>query len=126
VVNPAIAPARLPRRRDLTAQAKGLVVRRGGRIVLDRLTFTIARGRVAGLLGPSGCGKTTLVRTLVGVQMITAAQVELLGVPVGDTQLQRRVGYATQESAVYGDLTLAEDLPDRAAGLTIPSGPLST
>jgi hypothetical protein len=40
--------------------------------------------------------------------MITAAQVELLGVPVGDTQLQRRVGYATQESAVYGDLTLAE------------------
>ncbi|HXZ77034.1 MAG TPA: ATP-binding cassette domain-containing protein [Streptosporangiaceae bacterium] len=38
------------------------------------------------MLGPGGCGKTTLVRTLVGVQMITAGQVELLGVPVGDPQ----------------------------------------
>jgi len=58
--------------------------------------------------------------------MITAGQVELLGVPAGDPQLQRRVGDATQEPAVYGDLTLAENLRDRAAGLTIPSGPLST
>jgi ABC-2 type transport system ATP-binding protein len=92
------------------AAADALVVRRGGRVILDGLTFTIASGRVTGLLGPSGCGKTTLMRTLVGVQMITAGEVELLGLPAGDSRLRHRVGYATQDPAVYTDLTLAENL----------------
>jgi ABC-2 type transport system ATP-binding protein len=92
------------------AAATALVVRLGGRVILDGLTFTIASGRVTGLLGPSGCGKTTLMRTLVGVQAITAGQVEVLGLPAGAPPLRHRIGYATQEPAVYTDLTLAENL----------------
>jgi ABC-2 type transport system ATP-binding protein len=91
-------------------RAEGLVVRRGGRVVLSNLTFTIASGQVTGLLGPSGCGKTTLMRVLVGVQVIGAGWAELLGLPAGDPRLRHRVGYATQDSAVYTDLTLAENL----------------
>jgi len=87
-----------------------LVVKRGGHVVLDGLTFTIPGGRVTGLLGPSGCGKTTLLRTLVGVQVITAGSVTLLGLPAGHPVLRARVGYATQEQAVYTDLTLRENL----------------
>ena len=90
--------------------AQGLVVRRGGRVVLDGLTFAIAAGQVTGLLGPSGCGKTTLMRALVGVQVIAAGRAELLGLPAGDPRLRHRVGYATQDAAVYTDLTLAENL----------------
>ena len=110
MANPATASPGLPRRVDVVAEANDLVVRRGGHVILDGLTFTIARGRVTGLLGPSGCGKTTLMRTLVGVQMITAGRAELLGLPVGDPRLRRRVGYATQDPAIYSDLTLAENL----------------
>ena len=106
MTNQAIASPGL----DRVAEANGLVVRRGGHVILDGLTFTIARGQVTGLLGPSGCGKTTLMRTLVGVQVITAGQVDLLGLPAGDPRLRHRVGYATQDPAVYGDLTLAENL----------------
>lgn len=91
-------------------RADGLVVRRGGRTVLDDLTFAITGGQVAGLLGPSGCGKTTLMRTLVGVQEITAGQVTLLGMPAGHPRLRDRVGYSTQDPAVYPDLTLHENL----------------
>jgi ABC-2 type transport system ATP-binding protein len=91
-------------------RARDLVVRRGGRVVLDALTFGIARGRVTGLLGPSGCGKTTLMRTLVGVQEITSGEVTLLGLPAGHPSLRARVGYATQDPAVYSDLTLNENL----------------
>jgi ABC-2 type transport system ATP-binding protein len=91
-------------------RADALVVRRGGRIVLDGLTFELPAGKVSGLLGPSGCGKTTLLRTLVGVQLITAGRAQLLGLPVGDPGLRRRIGYATQDNAVYTDLTLAENL----------------
>ena len=90
--------------------ASDLVVRRGGQTVLDHLTFTVAPGQVAGLLGPSGCGKTTLMRTLVGVQAITAGEVTVLGLPAGHPRLRARVGYATQDPAVYSDLTLRENL----------------
>jgi len=95
---------------DPLVRANGLVVRRGGRVILDELTFDVARGRITGLLGPSGCGKTTLMRTLVGVQTIAAGQVTLLGLPAGHPKLRARIGYATQESAVYSDLTLIENL----------------
>jgi ABC-2 type transport system ATP-binding protein len=97
-------------RADPVAEAKGLVVRRSGHTILGDLTFGIARGQVTGLLGPSGCGKTTLMRTLVGVQEITAGQVTLLGLPVGHPRLRYRVGYSTQDPAVYPDLTLNENL----------------
>jgi ABC-2 type transport system ATP-binding protein len=78
--------------------------------VLDALTFSIAAGEVTGLLGPSGCGKTTLMRVLVGVQSVTAGKVTVLGLPAGHPRLRARLGYATQEPAVYPDLTLGENL----------------
>ena len=90
--------------------ADEVVVRRGGRTVLDHLSFELPARQVSGLLGPSGCGKTTLLRTLVGVQVITAGRAHLLGHPAGDPRLRRRIGYATQDNAVYSDLTLAENL----------------
>jgi ABC-2 type transport system ATP-binding protein len=92
------------------ASGRGLVVRRGGQLVLDDLTFGLAGGKVTGLLGPSGCGKTTLMRVLVGVQAVTAGTVTVLGLPAGHPRLRARVGYATQAPAVYPDLTLEENL----------------
>ena len=92
------------------AEGHGLVVRRSGHTIIDDLTFSVARGQVTGLLGPSGCGKTTLMRALVGVQVITAGRLTLLGLPAGHPDLRARVGYATQDPAVYSDLTLDENL----------------
>ena len=47
-----------------------LRVVRGGRTVLDGLSLRVPSGIVTGLLGPSGCGKTTLLRSIVGVQIV--------------------------------------------------------
>ncbi len=88
----------------------GLRVRRGGRPVLHDLSFPVAGGRVTGLLGPSGCGKTTLMRSIVGVQVVEAGRVEVLGAPAGSRPLRARVGYLTQAPSVYGDLTVRENL----------------
>ena len=99
-----------PDQADVVAHVEELVVHRGERMVLDHLSFSLPRGQVTGLLGPSGCGKTTLMRTLVGVQVVTAGRAELLGWAVGDQHLRHQVGYATQNPAVYSDLTLAENL----------------
>ena len=98
----------------------GLRVSRGGRAVLDGLTFTIPRGSVAGLLGPSGCGKTTLLRSIVGVQRISDGTVTVLGEPAGTASLRRRVAYVTQAPSVYADLTVEANLRYFAAVLGVP------
>jgi ABC-2 type transport system ATP-binding protein len=91
-------------------ETDGLRVVRGGREVVHELTFSVPRGSVVGLLGPSGCGKTTLMRAVVGVQVIAGGTVTVLGHPAGDRALRRRVGYGTQNPAVYADLSVRENL----------------
>jgi ABC-2 type transport system ATP-binding protein len=98
-----------------------LRVVRGGRTVLDGLSFEVARGAVTGLLGPSGCGKTTLLRAVVGVQKVAGGNVQVLGRPAGSAPLRSRVGYVTQAPSVYADLTVVENLRYFAAILGAPS-----
>ncbi|NIH87904.1 ABC transporter ATP-binding protein [Amycolatopsis granulosa] len=88
----------------------GLRVVRGGREVVRGVTFAVPRGTVTGLLGPSGCGKTTLMRAIVGVQIVAGGTVTVLGHPAGSPALRRTIGYATQNPAVYTDLTVTEAL----------------
>jgi ABC-type multidrug transport system ATPase subunit len=99
-----------------------LRVDRGGREVLHGLTFDVPRGSVIGLLGPSGCGKTTLIRSVVGVQVVRSGTVTVLGHPAGSPALRRLVGYSTQVPAIYKDLTVAENLRYFAAVLGAPHG----
>ncbi|GAC1469036.1 MAG: ABC transporter ATP-binding protein [Chloroflexota bacterium] len=95
----------------------GLRIQRGSREVLHGLGFALHRGSVTGLLGPSGCGKTTLLRAIVGVQIVTAGVIEVLGYPAGSPALRGMLGYSTQSPAVYGDLTVRENLRYFAAVL---------
>jgi ABC-2 type transport system ATP-binding protein len=88
----------------------GLRVRRGGKPVLRGLSFSVASGRVTGLLGPSGCGKTTLMRAIVGVQIVESGRIEVLGRTAGSVDLRPRIGYVTQAPSVYGDLSVRENL----------------
>ncbi len=99
---------------------RDLRVVRGGRAVLHGITCDVPAGSVVGLLGPSGCGKTTLMRALVGVQIVQSGTVTVLGEPAGSPGLRRRVGYATQTPAVYTDLTVAENLRYFASVLGAP------
>ena len=87
-----------------------LRIRRGGVIVLDDLSLSVASGKVTGLLGPSGSGKTTLMRAIVGVQIVESGTITVLGEPAGTPPLRWKVGYMTQNPAVYGDLTVRENL----------------
>lgn len=99
----------------------GLRVSRGGREVLHGIDATVATGSITGLLGPSGSGKTTLLRCLVGVQIVNAGRVDVLGLPAGDAALRARVGYVTQAPAVYPDLTVIENVRYFAALLGAPA-----
>ena len=52
---------------DTLIQAQGLNLNYGRKRALDDLSFTVAKGRVVGLLGHNGAGKTSLMKALVGL-----------------------------------------------------------
>jgi ABC-2 type transport system ATP-binding protein len=104
---------------DTAIKIEDLHVVRGGRPVLQGLNLQVASGSVTGLLGPSGCGKSTLMRAIVGVQIIQAGQVNVLGEHAGSPKLRRRVGYLTQAPSVYTDLSIGENLRYFAAILDV-------
>ncbi|MGV1010337.1 MAG: ABC transporter ATP-binding protein [Dermatophilaceae bacterium] len=97
-------------RHDPAVDIEHLRVVRGHRTVIDDLGLRIPRGQIVGLLGPSGCGKTTLMRCIVGVQIVAAGTVTVLGMPAGSPPLRHRIGYLTQAPSVYRDLTVRENL----------------
>jgi ABC-2 type transport system ATP-binding protein len=96
--------------RQAVVEVGDLRVSRGGRDVLHDVSFDAQAGTVTGLLGPSGCGKTTLMRAIVGVQIVAGGEVTVLGEPAGAPSLRPRVGYVTQAPSVYGDLSVRENL----------------
>jgi ABC-2 type transport system ATP-binding protein len=93
----------------------GLRVTRGRAEILRGLSFEVAASSVTGLIGPSGCGKTTLMRVIVGVQLLTAGDVSVLDLPAGSPNLRGQIGYAAQSPAIYADLTARENLQYFAA-----------
>lgn len=95
--------------------AKALTVAKGSAVILDGLDFVIKKGAITGLIGPSGSGKTTLMRVVVGAQKITSGHVTVLGQPAGSRSLRPKIGYVTQNPAVYSDLTVLQNLEYFAA-----------
>ncbi|HZC51323.1 MAG TPA: ATP-binding cassette domain-containing protein, partial [Mycobacterium sp.] len=87
-----------------------LRVIRGKRPALHDFSVRIARGSITGLLGPSGCGKTTLMRCIVGTQIVTSGTVTVLGHPAGSAMLRRRVGYMPQDPTLYNDLRIVDNV----------------
>jgi ABC-2 type transport system ATP-binding protein len=76
---------------------------------LDRLTLEVARGEVFGFLGPNGAGKTTTLKLLMQLVFPTSGHAEILGRPIGDLSVKRRLGYLP-ESPYFYDYLSAEEL----------------
>ena len=63
---------------------EGLACQRGGRIVVEPLSFKVRSGNALVLRGPNGAGKTTLLRTIAGYLRPASGRVRVSG-PKGDT-----------------------------------------
>jgi ABC-2 type transport system ATP-binding protein len=97
-------------RHELAVDISHLRVIRGKRPALHDFSVRIARGSVTGLLGPSGCGKTTLMRCIVGTQLVDSGTVRVLGLPAGSSPLRRRIGYLPQDPTIYNDLRIVDNV----------------
>ncbi|MDQ6722610.1 MAG: ABC transporter ATP-binding protein [Candidatus Dormibacteraeota bacterium] len=77
---------------------------------LDGITLRVRPGEIYGLLGPNGAGKTTLIRAIVGLVAPDSGTVTVLGRRMPDLDILGRVGYMTQQAALYPDLSVEENL----------------
>src|SRR3954469_14604059 len=83
---------------------------------LDRLSLEVETGEVFGFLGPNGAGKTTTLKLLLQLVYPTSGHAEILGKPLGDLSVKRRIGYLPENPYFYDYLT-AEELPAYSASL---------
>lgn len=72
---------------------------------LKNCTLQVYEGETFGLLGPNGAGKTTLLKTLLGIVKPTSGKALLLGKPLGDNSVKKRLGYLPENAYYYDFLT---------------------
>ncbi len=77
---------------------------------LDGLTLSVEPGEVFGFLGPNGAGKSTTLKLLMQLIYPTSGVARILGRPVGDTEVRRRIGFLAENPYYYDYLTAEEVL----------------
>ena len=92
--------------------AKDLVRCFGAFAAVDKTSFDVYPGEIFGLLGPNGAGKTTTFKMLCGLLTVTSGALEVAGVNVlsAREEARERLGYMSQKFALYGDLSVWENL----------------
>jgi phospholipid/cholesterol/gamma-HCH transport system ATP-binding protein len=95
---------------------EGLTARFGDEVIFENVNFQVYRGEILVILGGSGCGKSTLLKHMIGLYRPAAGRVLVNGVDVNtddDQELRRLrmgIGVLFQSGALFGSMTLAENL----------------
>jgi len=85
----------------------------GSRVALDGFSLAVEPGSVVGILGPNGAGKTTVLSLVAGLARPTSGAVRFRGAEVTSPfprDVRRAIGVVTQETALYDELTVRQNL----------------
>ncbi len=96
----------------LAVKAENLSKAFGSLIAVNRLNLSVKRGEIFGLVGPDGAGKTTILRMLSGILPPTGGEGWVLehSITKEAEPLKEKIGYMSQRFALYGDLTVMENI----------------
>jgi phospholipid/cholesterol/gamma-HCH transport system ATP-binding protein len=101
---------------DFPIEVTGLVNRFGSQTVHDGLDLKVRRGEIIGVVGGSGTGKSVLMRSIIGLQIPDAGNVDVLGrsitraTPDEDIGVRCRWGVLFQGGALFSTLTVGENV----------------
>jgi ABC-2 type transport system ATP-binding protein len=84
---------------------------------VDNVSIEAGRGEIIGLLGANGAGKSTLIRMLCGLVKPTSGRGEVVGFDIvrQGAKIRRKIGYMGQQSTLFEDLTVRENIEFYAA-----------
>lgn len=93
-------------------RTEGLTKKYDKLVAVDGVSMTIDRGELVGIIGPDGAGKTTFMRMLSGALEPTAGTIIVNDKTFqrNRQELKREIGYLSQVSQAYGDLTVWENI----------------
>ena len=97
---------------DAAVDVRGLVMRYGEKVAVDRLDLTVERNTITAVLGPNGAGKTTTLETCEGYRRPREGTVRVLGLdPIADRRdLLPRIGVMLQGSGAWSGVRALEML----------------
>lgn len=82
--------------------------------IIKGISLSVKSGEVVGLLGPNGAGKTTTFYMICGLIKATSGEIFLDDINISKVPLHKRaklgIGYLPQESSIFKDLTVEENL----------------
>src|SRR5258705_8884654 len=85
-----------------------------GRRILNGISLSVAAGEMVCLVGRNGAGKTTTFRSIMGYLKMVSGTIYFMKRPLAGMATHRiaqlGIGYAPEESQVFGDLNVAENI----------------
>jgi phospholipid/cholesterol/gamma-HCH transport system ATP-binding protein len=97
-------------------QTSGLHKAFGDQVVLNGVSFSVAKGETLAVLGRSGTGKSVLLRLLIGLDVPDSGSIRIEETEVSAlrnealAEIRKKVGYLFQQGALYDSLTVAENV----------------
>ncbi len=93
-------------------KAEHITRKYGELTAVDDVSMNVEKGELIGLIGPDGAGKTTFLRMIAGALDPTAGSIVINGKTFSEhrRELKQEIGYLSQVSQAYGDLTVWENI----------------
>jgi len=93
-------------------RAENLNKQFGSTSAVNGLSLAVRRGEIFGLVGPDGSGKTTIMRMFAGIMSPSGGEASILGhsIQTDSERIKDKIGYMAQRFALYGDLTVLENI----------------
>ncbi len=91
---------------------ENLTKKYGDMTAVDNVSMDVERGELVGIIGPDGAGKTTFLRMLSGALEPTSGNLFVDDKTFSEnrSELKEEIGYLSQVSQAYGDLTVWENI----------------
>jgi len=105
-----------PATADAVVEVHGVHTRFGSAVVHEDVSLDVRRGEIFALIGGSGSGKSTLLREIILLQRPDAGSIRVFGQEVvglddeAALPLRRRWGVMFERGALFGSLTVAENV----------------
>lgn len=88
----------------------------GDNVIVDNISFEVYRGEIFVILGGSGCGKSTVLKHMIGLYEPAGGEILIEGEDIATAQgedrikILKRIGVAYQSGALFGSMTVLENL----------------